>query len=88
MMTAETVEHASGHPEVGRGFPFIVDGKEFISERPRITGAQIMERAGIPLEVGLIEIAPDGTQHPVKADEVIDLNEPHRFRHPPRFGRG
>ena len=70
------------------GFPFIVDGQEFISERPHITGTQIMERAGIPPEAGLIEIAEDGTQFPVKPDEIIDINRPHRFRRPPRFGRG
>ena len=88
MIAADTSEHTSKHPDTGQGFPFIVDGKEFISERPRLTGAQIMERAGIPPEVGLFEIAEDGTQHPVKPDDIVELNRPHRFRRPPRFGRG
>jgi hypothetical protein len=55
---------------------------------PKITGLEIMERAGIPVDVGLIEIREDGVQRTVAPDEIIDLNEPHRFRRPPRFKRG
>jgi hypothetical protein len=76
------------HPEEGRDFPFIVDGKEYLSLEPLITGAEIMQRAGIPPEVGLIEIQQDGTQRPVPPSEFVDLKRPHRFRHPPRFARG
>jgi hypothetical protein len=81
-------ESAANHVEAEREFPFIVDNKEYFSRAARLTGAEIMQRAGIPSEAGLIEIGPDGTQHPVQPDQVIDLNRPHRFRHPPRFARG
>ena len=79
---------AAEHPEASHEFPFIVDNQEYLSRDAHITGAAVMQRAGIPLETGLIEISPDGTQHPVPPQEVIDLNRPHRFRHPPRFARG
>jgi len=90
MTTAQTpaAPSAAEHLEAAREFPFIVDNQEYLSRHPRITGAEIMQRAGISAETGLIEIAPDGTQHPVPPSEEIDLNRPHRFRHPPRFARG
>lgn len=75
----------SGH---GPSFPFVVDGTEYFWDKPEITGAEIMKIAGIPPEVGLIEIEGDGIQRPVPASETIDLNQPHRFRRPPRFKRG
>jgi hypothetical protein len=89
MSTAEAaVAASSATPESRHEFPFIVDGKEYVSHQCYLTGAEIMQRAGIPAEAGLIEIAQDGTQYPVPADKVVDLKEPHCFRHPPRFARG
>ena len=89
MSTAETIVAASPAMQESRHeFPFIVDGKEYVSHERYLTGAEIMQRACIPAEAGLIEIAQDGTQHPVPTDKVVDLKEPHRFRHPPRFARG
>lgn len=87
-MTATSSVAPSTHPEPHPGFPYIVDGKEFISASPKITGREIMDRAGIPVDVGLIEIGEDGVQRTVAPDEIVDLNVPHRFRRPPRFKRG
>jgi hypothetical protein len=88
MIGTASDEIAQKHSGREHGFPYLVDGKEFISESPKITGLEIMERAGIPPAVGLIEIGPDGVQRPVPTDEIVDLNQPHRFRRPPRFKRG
>lgn len=85
--TVPSVESAF-RPGLRPGFPYLVDGKEFISVSPKITGLEIMERAGIPVDVGLIEIGEDGVQRTVAPDEIVDLNQPHCFRRPPRFKRG
>lgn len=72
----------------GKFFTLIVDGKEFHVETDTITGAEIMELAGIPLEVGLIQILEDGTQVSVAATDVIELKPGRRFKKAPRFVRG
>lgn len=72
----------------GKFFTFFVDGKEFHIERPSITGGEIMDLAGIPREVGLLEVLEDGTQVQVLADQVIELEPGRRFKKAPRFVRG
>lgn len=72
----------------GKFFTFFVDGKEFHTEKPSLTGGEIMDMAGIPREVGLIQILEDGTQVQVKADDVIELKPGRRFKKAPRFVRG
>jgi hypothetical protein len=70
-------------------FCFVVDGKEFSQDHPRITGGEIMAAAGIPREAGLIVIRPDGTQEILRADDVINLAELQAtFKRCPVFVRG
>lgn len=72
----------------GKFFTFFVDGKEFRVDRSTITGGEIMDLAGVPREVGLIQILEDGTQVSVGVDDVIELKPGRRFKKAPRFVRG
>lgn len=73
----------------GKFFTYFVDDKEFRTEKNQITGGEIMDKAGIPREVGLIQILEDGTQQQVGEDEVIVFKGPgRRFKKAPRFKRG
>lgn len=72
----------------GKFFTIFVDGKEFHVEQSAITGGEIMDLAGIPREVGLIQILEDGTQVQVQPDQVIELQPGRRFKKAPRFVRG
>jgi hypothetical protein len=72
----------------GKVYTFFVDDREFQVHQPSITGARIMELAGIPVAVGLNVIEEDGTQRPVRPDEEIELKPGRRFKKAPRFKRG
>ena len=72
----------------GKFFTFFVDGQEFHVEEPTITGGEIMDLAGIPRELGLIEVQEDGTQVQVGENEIIELKPGRRFKKAPRFIRG
>lgn len=72
----------------GKFFTFFVSGKEFHWEQETITGGEIMDLAGIPREVGLIQILEDGTQVQIGSDEVVELKPGRRFKKAPRFERG
>ena len=72
----------------GPFYTFFVDGEEFRIDESTITGAEIMDLAGIPHEVGLILLLDDGTQRPVEPDEVIELKPGRRFKKAPHFKRG
>lgn len=72
----------------GKFYTFFVDDREFRVDEPVITGAAIMQLAGIPPEVGINLIEEDGTQRPVRADEEIELRPGRRFKKAPRFKRG
>jgi hypothetical protein len=76
--------------EAHGGPPYVieVDGREFEVGRDEITGGEIMDLAGIPREVGLIQLLEDGTQQQVGVDEVIELKPGRRFKKRPRFQRG
>jgi len=82
-------EQATELPAVhGKFYTLFVDDREFHIEQSTITGAQIMELAGIPVEVGLQLIEEDGTQRPIMPEEVIELKPGRRFKKAPRFKRG
>ena len=83
--------HGRGHHgggEAGKFYTFFVDDREFQVDEPVITGARIMELAGIEQSVGLILIEQDGTQRGVPPDEQIELKAGRRFKKAPRFKRG
>lgn len=72
-----------------RMFCFIVDDVRFEVDRPKVTGGEIMDRAGIPREVGLIQVFEDETQRVVGEDETINLAAFHgKFKRCPQFVRG
>jgi len=79
---------AIGKEVEGKFFTLFVDDKEFHVEESTLTGAQIMDLAGIPREVGLILILEDGSQVQVKETDVIELRPGRRFKKAPRFRRG
>lgn len=81
-------EGGSGNEHGGKFYVFFVDDREFQVETPIITGAAIMQLAGIPPEVGLNLIEEDGTQTPVQPSDKIELKPGRRFKKAPRFKRG
>jgi len=72
----------------GKFYTLFIDGEEFRVHQAEMTGAEIMALGGIPLEVGLIQILPDGTEKQVQPDDVIEFKHPGRFKRAPRFKRG
>lgn len=73
----------------GKFYTFFVDGKEFHVEQPKLTGGEIMDIAGIPRSVGIVQILEDGSQKQVLEDEVIEFTGPgRRLKKAPRFKRG
>lgn len=72
----------------GPFFTFFVDDREFHVEQAVISGAEIMNLAGIPREIGLVLLLEDGTQRTFGADETIELEPGRRFKKAPRFKRG
>jgi hypothetical protein len=83
-----TTASSHGTKEKGRVYIFEVDGQEYTIHQETITGGEIMDMAGIPRDVGLLQILADGTQKQVVADEVVKLKPGHRFKKRPRFQRG
>ena len=86
-----TQDGPHGYSQAGQGakfYTFFVDDREFHVDEPVITGARIMQLAGIPPEVGINLIEEDGTQRPVRADDEFELKPGRRFKKAPRFKRG
>ena len=69
-------------------FSYDVDGTTYYSKWRKITGAEIMATAKIPLSDGLIRLFPDGTTASIAPDEEVDLEPEARFKRRPRFKRG
>lgn len=69
-------------------FIYEVDGVEYHSDRPILTGAEIMAAAGIPASEGLVQLLPDGTTAAVAPNQVVHLVPDAQFKRRPRFKRG
>ena len=69
-------------------FVYEVDGIEYHSDRPKLTGAEIMAAAGIPLAEGLVQLLPDGTTVTIAPTEEVHLVPEAQFKRRPRFKRG
>ena len=69
-------------------YVYDVDGVTYHSKRRKLTGAEIMAAAKIPLSDGLVQLFPDGTTATVRPDEEIDLEPDIEFKRRPRFKRG
>ena len=65
-----------------------VDGVEYGYDRPTITGAEILELAGIPPADGLVQILPDGERKTILPDDIVQLAPRSQFKGRPRFKRG
>lgn len=73
----------------GKFFTFFVDGKEFQTAQESLTCGEIMDIAGVPRELGLIEVLEDGTEKSCPPDERFVFEGPgRRFKKAPRFKRG
>lgn len=72
----------------GKFYTLFVDDVEYHVDKAEITGAEIMDMAGIPYSVGLILIEEDGNQVQVYENDVIELMPGRRFKKAPRFKRG
>ncbi len=77
------------HTPQDHEYIFLIDDLEFRVYTPMITGGEIMEKAGIPHETGLLLLLEDGTQRIVLVEEIISVEtHKHHFKKPPRFKRG
>ena len=72
----------------GKFYTLFVDGKEYHVSQPEITGAEIMDLAGIAYSVGLILIEENGSQTQVHEADIEELKPGRRFKKAPRFKRG
>ena len=70
------------------GFKLVIDGKEYEVKSELLTGREIMKLGDIPIEDGLIQLLPDGTQVQIGPDQVVDLKQGDHYKRPPRFNRG
>lgn len=88
---AHTRRPQQGDPrddDAGQAFVFDVEGTTYQHDRPKITGGEIMDMAGIPRSQGLIQLDSDGTTATVAADAEVHLVPEPRFKRRPRFKRG
>jgi hypothetical protein len=69
-------------------FVYEVDGIEYHSDRPKLTGAEIMAAAGIPVAEGLVQLLPDGTTVTIAPNQEVHLVPDPQFKRRPRFKRG
>ena len=69
-------------------YVYDVDGVTYHSKRRKLTGAEIMAAAKIPLSDGLVQLFPDGTTATVAPDQEVDLEPDVAFKRRPRFKRG
>lgn len=83
-----TIDFEHPHTQQQPVYTFVVDDHEFEVNTTTITGGEIMEKAGIPPEVGLLMLLEDGTQRTVSIDEIISIETSHHFKKAPRFKRG
>lgn len=73
----------------GPKYTLVVDGRELQTDQKSLTCGQIMDLAGIPRNLGLVEILEDGTERACPEDEVFTFEGPgRRFKKAPRFKRG
>lgn len=80
----QAADNTSADPD----FLYEVDGVEYHSDRPKLTGAEIMAAAGIPLSEGLVQLLPDGTTASIAPADEVHLVPDAQFKRRPRFKRG
>ncbi len=87
-MASEAFTKVGASEAAGPFYAVEVDGIEIRFDHTSVTGGEIMDAAGIPHSVGLVEILDDGTQRAVSVDEEIELKPGRRMKKRPRFKRG
>jgi len=87
-MASATTTEAEAPDKAGPFYAIEVDGREIRFDHTPVTGGEIMDAAGIPHSIGLVEILEDGTQRAVTVSEKIDLKPGRRLKKRPRFKRG
>ena len=85
-MASTSAQPAAG--EGGKFYTLFIEGTEYHVNEPELTGGQIMDLGGIPRDQGLLLVHEDGSQEPIRADQVIELEPGRRFKKAPRFVRG
>ena len=73
---------------VADDYVYLVDGVSYHSKRRKLTGAEIMAAAKIPLSNGLVQLFPDGTTATIAPNQEVDLEPDVEFKRRPRFKRG
>jgi len=75
--------------QAGKKFFLWIDGVEFTVHEESLTGAQIKQLGGIPMDIPLVLESEDGTEQPVGDGETVTFEGPgRRFMMSPRFKRG
>lgn len=77
-----------GPKQTGKFFTFFVDDVEHRIDHSPATGAELMDIAGVPHDVGLVLLLEDGTQETIKPTDTIELEPGRRLKKAPRFKRG
>jgi len=73
----------------GKFYTFFVDGDEYQTDESSLTAREIMDRAGISIDVGLILIHDDGTEEQLDPDDEVEFDGPgRRLKQAPQFKRG
>lgn len=72
----------------GPPYVFEVDGVPYEWPDATVTGAEIMETAGIDVSIGIVLVHEDGTQESISPDRTITLKAGQRIKKRPRFKRG
>lgn len=65
-----------------------IEDREFDWSRDTITVAEIRTLGGLPTDLPVIEVDPDGNERTLAEDEIITLKPGHRFGKKARYKRG
>lgn len=76
-------------PQAGKKFFLWIDGVEYTVHQEALTGAEIKQLGGIPMDIPLVQELEDGTEIPIGDNEIVTFEGPgRRFMRSPRFKRG
>ncbi len=76
-------------PQAGKKFFLWIDGVEYTIHQESLTGAEIKQLGGIPLDIPLVQEMEDGTEAPIGDNVDVTFEGPgRRFMRSPRFKRG
>ncbi len=76
------------HCETKKVFCFFLDEKRFDTDQEFVTPEFIRELAGVPDNIPIVHVRPDGTQRQLPEGEEFKLEDCTKLVTPPRFIRG